>query len=58
MNCRTFPAGAIHHADGFHHAGGTGDVDLPHALAIEDVRLLRVENKGEMDYRSRLGGAQ
>ena len=42
-------AGAVDDADRFHHARCAGNVDLPHALHIENAGALRVKNKCEMN---------
>jgi len=34
---------------GLHHAGGSGDVDLPHAIFVEHTGHQRVEYEGEVD---------
>src|SRR5208282_6882741 len=51
-------ARAVHDADGFHDPRRPGDVDLPHTFPVENSRLLRVEDEGEMNYRLRLRDAQ
>ena len=51
-------AGPIHDADGFHHPGRSGDIDLPHALDVENPAALRIEDEGEMDDGTGAGVAQ
>jgi hypothetical protein len=45
------PTGAVHHADGFHYATRASDIDLPHALNIENSGALRIDYKRQMHYR-------
>src|SRR5689334_4157551 len=40
---------AIRDRYGFHHAGGPGDVDLPHAIFVQHAGHQRVEYEGEVD---------
>src|SRR5271166_5438391 len=51
-------ASAINDADRFHDASGSGYIDLPHALDVENAAAQRIENEGEMDNGARAGLAQ
>ena len=44
-------AGAIDHADRFHDASRSGDIDLPHALQVKNAAAQGIEDEGEMDDR-------
>src|SRR5512146_920534 len=40
---------AVGDGNGFHDASGAGNIDLPHAVNIENTGSQRVEHKGEVD---------